>query len=140
MTAEITIGLAVGLVGGFLGGLFGVGGGAIYIPAMVLLLDQQQHVAQGVSLAVIIATALVGATTHLRQGNVDSKVTAMVAPFAMAAAVGGALLASVIGGEALRRIFGVVVLYIGASMLAGTLWQELQRRRLREANVDRQRR
>ncbi len=140
MTADIIIGLAVGLVGGFLGGLFGVGGGAIYIPAMVLLLDQQQHVAQGISLAVIIATALVGATTHLRQGNVDSKVTAMVAPFAMAAAVGGALLANVIGGEALRRIFGVVVLYIGASMLVGTLRQEVQRRRLREANIERQRR
>lgn len=124
MTAEIVVGLLTGVAGGFLGGMFGVGGGAIYVPAMVLLLDTQQHVAQGVSLAVIIATAVVGAATHLRQGNVDTGVTALVAPSAVAAAVGGALLANQIDADALRRLFGVVVLYIGASMLIGTVVAE----------------
>lgn len=128
MTAEIVVGLLTGIAGGFLGGMFGVGGGAIYVPAMVLLLDQQQHVAQGVSLAVIIATALVGAATHLRQGNVDARVTALVTPSAVIAAVGGAVLANQIDAEALRRLFGVVVLYIGVSMLIGTVRLE---RRLR---------
>ncbi len=128
MTGDVAFGLIVGLAGGFLGGMFGVGGGAIYVPAMVLVLDTQQHVAQGVSLAVIIATALVGAATHFRQGNVDTRVTALVAPAAMVAAVGGALAANQIDAEALRRVFGFVVLYIGASMLIGTLRLE---RRLR---------
>lgn len=130
MTGEIVFGLLVGLVGGFLGGMFGVGGGAIYVPAMVLVLDEQQHIAQGVSLAVIIATALVGAATHFRQGNVEPRVTALVAPSAIVAAVGGALLANQIDAAILRRVFGVVVLYIGASMLIGTV--RLERRLRRE--------
>ncbi len=132
---DVAIGLVVGLIGGFLGGLFGVGGGAIYVPAMVLILDTQQHVAQGVSLAVIIATALVGAATHFRQGNVDTRVAALVAPGAMVAAVGGALAANQIDSEALRRIFGIVVLYIGASMLIGTLRLERRLRADRRARA-----
>ena len=56
--------LVIGFIGGFAGGLLGIGGGAIYIPAMVLILDEQQHLAQGASLAAIISTAVVGGATH----------------------------------------------------------------------------
>ena len=57
---EILFTLLTGFIGGFAGGLLGVGGGVIYIPAMVLVLKEQQHLAQGASLAAIIATAIVG--------------------------------------------------------------------------------
>jgi len=77
---EIVLLLLIGLVGGFAGGLLGVGGGAIYVPAMVLLLDEQQHLAQGASLAAIIATGLVGGLTHLRRQNVDVPTVVWVAP------------------------------------------------------------
>ena len=56
---EIVLLLAVGFAGGFAGGLLGIGGGAIYVPAMVLLLEENQHLAQGASLAAIVATGLV---------------------------------------------------------------------------------
>src|SRR3972149_5461773 len=67
---EIFAALAIGLVGGFAGGLLGIGGGAIYVPAMVLLLHEQQHLAQGASLAAIIATGIAGGLTHPPRQNV----------------------------------------------------------------------
>jgi uncharacterized membrane protein YfcA len=121
---EIVVGVIAGLLGGILGGFLGVGGGVIYVPAMVLLLGEEQQLAQGVSLAVIIVTALVGGTTHLRQGNVDVRIVAWVAPAAAAAGLGAAFLADIIDASILRRIFAVVVLYIGATMLLGTLRRE----------------
>ena len=116
--------VVIGFVGGFAGGLLGIGGGAIYVPAMVLLLDEQQHLAQGASLAAIIATAIVGGATHLRQGNVHLPTVAWVAPAAALAAFGAAFLADALPAELLRRIFAVVVLYFALSMIVGALGKE----------------
>jgi len=118
---EILVGVIAGFVGGFAAGLLGVGGGVIYVPAIVLLLDRPQHLAQGVSLGAIIAAALVGGMTHLRRRNVDVATAAGVAPVAVLAGFGGAMLASVLDAELLRRIFAVIVLYFGVSMIVGVL-------------------
>ncbi len=118
------IAVVIGFVGGFAGGLLGIGGGAIYVPAMVLLLDEQQHLAQGASLAAIIATAVVGGATHLRQGNVHLPTVAWVAPPAALAGFGAAFLADALPAEFLRRIFAVVVLYFAFGMIVGALRKE----------------
>jgi len=110
-----------GVLGGAAGGFLGIGGGAIYVPALVLIIGETQHVAQGISLAVIITTATVGGITHFRQGNVDLRTAAWAAPPAAAAAFGAAILADFIDAAVLRRIFAVVVLYVGVSTLLGTL-------------------
>ena len=49
----------------------GVGGGIVMVPSMVILMGIEQVVAQGISLAVIVPTALSGAFQHYRLGNVD---------------------------------------------------------------------
>jgi uncharacterized membrane protein YfcA len=121
---DIIIAILFGIIGGFAGGLLGIGGGAIYVPAMVLLLDEPQHVAQGASLAAIISAGVVGGFTHLRRGNVDVPVMTQVAPVAAVAAFGAAFLASALPGEALRRIFGVVILYFAFTMIIGALGRE----------------
>lgn len=118
------IAVVIGFVGGFAGGLLGIGGGAIYVPAMVLLLDEQQHLAQGASLAAIIATAIVGGATHLRQGNVHLPTVAWVAPPAALAGFGAAFLADALPAEFLRRIFAVVVVYFALTMIVGALGKE----------------
>lgn len=121
---EILAALAIGFVGGFAGGLLGIGGGAIYVPAMVLLLDEQQHVAQGVSLAAIVATGIVGGLTHWQQNNVHLPSVAWVAPTAVGAGFGAALLADQLDAELLRRIFAAVMLYLALSMIIGTLLRQ----------------
>jgi len=122
---EIFAALAIGLIGGFAGGMLGIGGGAIYVPAMVLLLGEDQHLAQGASLAAIVATGIVGGFTHLRRGNVEPSAVLWVAPAAVVAGFGGAFLADVLDDEVLRRIFGVVILYLSVTMIWGALrgWQ-----------------
>ena len=121
---EIIVTLITGLVGGFAGGLLGIGGGAIYVPAMVLLLGEEQHIAQGASLAAIIATAVVGSVTHLRRGNVDVKTVAWVAPFAVVASFGAAFLADALDAQVLRRIFAVVIVFFALQMIVGALRRE----------------
>ena len=116
--------LIVGFFGGFAGGLLGIGGGAVYVPALVIVLDEPQHLAQGVSLAAVVATSIVGSLTHLRRGNVDTTTVAWVAPVAIVAAFGAAILADALDAAVLRRIFAVVMLYFAANMIIGALRTE----------------
>ena len=113
--------LLIGVVGGFAGGLLGIGGGAIYVPAMVILLDTDQHLAQGASLAAIIATGIVATVTHYRRGNVDVGVATQVAPPAVVAGFAGAFAADALDAVVLQRVFAVVVVYFALTMIAGAL-------------------
>jgi uncharacterized membrane protein YfcA len=109
--------LLIGLAGGIAGGLLGIGGGTVFVPALVLLLDVQQHTAQGVSLVAIIPTALSATHTNVRAGAVDRGLVLWIAPFAVVFGVLGAFAAGRIEGETLSRIFGAVLLYVGCSSL-----------------------
>ncbi|HET6452767.1 MAG TPA: sulfite exporter TauE/SafE family protein, partial [Armatimonadota bacterium] len=62
--------VGIGFITGILSGIFGIGGGIVMIPAMVLLLGFAQKTAQGISLAVIIPVSISGALIHSRQGTV----------------------------------------------------------------------
>lgn len=121
---EILALLLIGFIGGFAGGLLGIGGGAIYIPAMVLLLGEDQHLAQGASLAAIIATAVVGSVAHFRRDNIDVRTVLWVAPVAATTAFGAALLADTLEPTTLRRVFAVVGLYFAITMIVGALREE----------------
>jgi uncharacterized protein len=114
---HIVIALAVGLVAGVISGMLGVGGGTISIPAMVLLLGVEQHTAQGVSLAAMMFTALVGAFIHYRQGNVKLSAVFLIIPSAVAFSFLGAWAAGHVTAEWLTRAFAVFLLLIGCRML-----------------------
>ncbi|MCH7837034.1 MAG: sulfite exporter TauE/SafE family protein [Chloroflexi bacterium] len=118
---EILASIAIGLIAGFAAGMLGIGGGSIYVPTLVLLMNEPQHIAQGASLAAIVATALVGGLTHLRRGNVDLPTVAWVAPVAVVAAFGAALLADMLDPTVLRRIFAAVFIYFALTMIVGAV-------------------
>lgn len=61
----------IGVLGGFLAGLFGVGGGLLMMPLLMIVAKMNQRVASGTSLAVIAPTALVGSISYALSGNVD---------------------------------------------------------------------
>lgn len=105
--------LAVGLIAGAVSGLLGVGGGIVMVPAVVFLLGQDQHVAQGVSLAVIIPVSALGSLIHARRGTV-------IGTLAFWLAVGGVIGALVVGGAVqgltsglLRILFGIFLVIMG---------------------------
>jgi len=115
---ELAAGAAIGAAGGLASGALGVGGGAIFVPALVLILGVGQHQAQGVSLWVIVGASISGAIAHYRQGTVDTTMAKWVAPFAFPGAVAGALVAAVLSGRMLQVVFAVILTAIGIQMLA----------------------
>ena len=109
----VAITLAVGLLTGVLSGMFGIGGGVILVPAMVLILGVPQHAAQGISMLVIIPTAL----TAIWQFHKDKLVDYRLAFYLALGAVTGALISANyvqnIPAAELKRLFGVFVILIG---------------------------
>lgn len=122
--AGLLIEVAFGFAGGMLAGVLGVGGGAIFVPAIVIfgLADvpggsDPQKVAQGVSLVVIVFTGAIGTVTNLRQETVDIDIAKWVIPPAALAAFGASLVANAIDAEALKRIYGLTALALGAQTI-----------------------
>ena len=110
----------IGLVSGMASGLFGVGGGIVMVPAMVLLLsppirDVKQAI--GTSLVVIIPTALMGSYKHFTHGNIEWRTAATLAPLAIAGSYLGAWLTTHIPADNLKRAFGGFIILVGAKLL-----------------------
>jgi len=112
----VLIGVATGSVAAALG----VGGGVIFVPALVVLFSFDQHLAQGTSLAVILPTAIVSTIGHARLGRV---IWPLAIPLAIAGIIGGfvgARTALLLDGELLRRLFAVLLIILGLRMAMRT--------------------
>lgn len=110
----VLIGLAAGIISGM-----GIGGGAILIPALVLFVKPEQHVAQSVNLLFFIPTAIVALAIHIRHKNVDFKTGIPILIFGLGGAILGSKMALAINGEILRKIFGVFLLSMGIYEIFG---------------------
>ena len=116
--ADALIAVAVGVVAGAYAGLLGVGGGIVMVPAMVLLLDQPQRVAEGTSLLAIVGTSFVAARAHHRNRLILPRWAGLLAMGGVGGAVLGSLVAvAVIEDEAvLQKIFGVFLIVTAVSI------------------------
>jgi len=102
--------IALGLAAGMLAGMFGVGGGILFVPTLILL-GLNQHEAIGTSLLAIVPTVLVGTWRQSRYGNVRWRAAAVLGVAAAATAQGGVALAEALPATTLRRLFaGLLVL------------------------------
>ncbi len=111
-TAFVVIGAGVAV--GFFSAMFGVGGGVIMVPFMVLVLDLTQHAAQGTSLLVIVPTAIVGVMAHSKGGFVSVSTGALLGVGGIVGSYLGASLALRIAEGDLQRGFAVLVIVLGA--------------------------
>jgi uncharacterized membrane protein YfcA len=118
MTVALVV--VVGLLAGTMAAALGVGGGIVFVPALVVLLDFTQHEAQGTSLAVIIPTAIIATIVHARHGRVDWRAAVPVALGGAVGALAGAALALRLDGELLRRLFAVLLIALAIRMLLQT--------------------
>ncbi len=112
--ALITV--AIGLCIGILSGLMGVGGGVFLVPAMVLLMGLPQQEAQGISLAVVVPTAIVGAYTCFRKDNIATTYVPWLAVPSIVTAVVGAVIAHSLPAEVLKQLFGLLLFFVGGQM------------------------
>jgi len=117
--------VAIGFGAGVLGALMGVGGGIVYVPALVTLYGFEQHLAQGTSLAVIVPTALVAAVAHSRRGQVDWRLAALLGTGGLAGGWLGARLALALDAPLLRTLFAAFLVLMALRML----WRARRRRR-----------
>jgi len=101
----------IGLLAGLASGCFGIGGGAIVVPALTLLCGVPYHVAVGTSLALIIPISLAGSLTSWKLNTIDWRITAACALTGMLGAVLGTLLVQKIPEMYARRAFAVFLLY-----------------------------
>lgn len=116
------IALSVGLFTGIVSGLMGIGGGNVMVPASTILLRLGQHVAQGVSLIVIVPTAISGAWSHYKRGNVNVRVALLLTPGAVVGGLIGARVAQAVPGGQLRVIFGILLFYFALRYLGVESW------------------
>jgi hypothetical protein len=114
--------LIIGLIAGIAGGMFGIGGGAIMVPAMVLLAGLDQKFATGTSIAAqILPIGILGAAVYYRNGNINIKYAAIIAIGLVVGNLFGALFANqpFISSEMMKKLYGVFLLLIGLRYLVG---------------------
>jgi uncharacterized membrane protein YfcA len=107
----------IGLLGGILAGLFGVGGGIVFVPTLVLGLGLTQLHAEASSLLAILPAAFAGSWRQLRYGNVDLRAAAAVGVGAVVGVQGGVLLAESLPESLLRRLFAALLLVTAAQIV-----------------------
>ena len=114
--------LAAGFGAGILSA-WGVGGGTLLLLVMTLLLDVPQQQAAAVNLLYFLPTAAMGVVSHARNGLLETEVLKAAIPWGTTAAAAGALAATAVETEVLRRLFGVYLLLAAGSTLR-QLWRD----------------
>ncbi|HVM35932.1 MAG TPA: sulfite exporter TauE/SafE family protein [Actinomycetota bacterium] len=113
MALEVGAGLVVGVVSAF----FGVGGGTLLVPFMVLVLGFGQHLAEGTSLAVIIPTAVVGAAAHMGRGYVSLRHGLTLGAGGVFGSFLGVGLALHLDAPTLQSLFGISMVLLGSHLV-----------------------
>jgi uncharacterized protein len=109
--------LLIGLVAGFFAALFGVGGGILIVPLLILAASFAQRRAMATSLAAIAVTALVGTIVYGFHGYLQPVDAALVGVPAMAGAIAGSTLQQRVAGRTLSLAFAALLVGIGVRLI-----------------------
>jgi hypothetical protein len=110
------IGVSLGLAAGVMSGLFGVGGGILFVPALVAL-GLGQLDAQGTSLLAILPTVAAGTWNQRRYGNLRVRTAIVVGLASIVGVEVGARIVLELPESALRRLFAVLLFAVAAQLL-----------------------
>ena len=113
--------IAVGVAAGLVAGMLGVGGGILFVPALVIFLDLTQVDAEATSLLAIIPVALVGAASQRRYGNLRLRDAGTLGVLAIPGAVIGVTIVNAIPERTTEVLFALLMLYVAARMVRGAL-------------------
>jgi len=114
--SEIVLAVLLGFAAGGMSGLFGVGGGILFVPTLVLVLDLTQLSAQATSLAAMIPVVAVGAWRQHQYGNVRWRAALVVGLASAFGVAGGVVLADSLGDVTLRRLFAALLVVVAAQL------------------------
>jgi uncharacterized protein len=109
--------ILIGLVAGFFSALFGVGGGVVIVPLLVLMLHWNLRSASATSLAAIGVTATAGVVTYVVHGEVEPAYALLLGIPAAAGAAGGATLQQRLPVRTLSFLFAALLVGIAIELL-----------------------
>jgi uncharacterized membrane protein YfcA len=113
----IWITLLIGLAIGVISGVVGIGGGILFVPALVWM-GMSQHKAQGTSLGALLApVGILAFMEYYRRGNADLRVALLLAAGFLVGGYFGAVGAQHIPDIWLRRVFAISLIAVGGRML-----------------------
>lgn len=116
MTA-LAVAAALGLAAGVLSGMFGVGGGILFVPTLVLVLDLTQLSAQATSLAAIVPVVAVGAWRQHRYGNVRWRPAIVIGVLSIPGVLAGTALATALPDDVLRKLFAGLLIIAALQLI-----------------------
>jgi uncharacterized membrane protein YfcA len=111
----ILLAIALGIGAGVLSGLFGLGGGILFVPALLALHRSQLH-AQATSLAAILPTVGAGVWRQQRYGNVRWQAALIIGVASIAGVEAGLQVATSLPETTLRRLFAALVFAVAANV------------------------
>lgn len=105
--------VALGLAAGVLSGMFGIGGGIVIVPALMLIAKMTPLTATGTSLgALLLPVGALGAYEYYKNGNIDVRASLLVALGLFAGAWFGARMAHTMGDAVLKKAFAVLLVAV----------------------------
>ena len=113
---ELLLIVVLGVGTGVLAGLFGVGGGILFVPILVLFFDMGQVEAEATSLLAILPTVAGGTWRQHRYGNVHWRSALLIGLVAVVGVQAGVLAAVALPEDVLRRLFGLLMLGAAAQL------------------------
>jgi len=108
---------AIGTLAGLFSGLFGVGGGIVIVPLLVLWLGVDERRATGTSLAAIVVIATVAAAIHGGYGNLHVRDGILVGIPAVAGVVLGTELQQRVSTKAISLLFAALLVVVAGDLL-----------------------
>ncbi len=113
---SIAAAIALGFAAGITAGMLGVGGGVLFVPALVFFLEQGQLDAESTSLLAIVPVALLGAWRQGRYGNLRLRDAIVVGLLAPPGILVGTALANELPERALELSFAALQLFFAVSL------------------------
>ena len=107
-----------GFLGGAVGGLLGVGGGVIFVPALTILLDENQLTAESTSLFAIVPVAIAGVARQRQYGNVRIADGLLIGLLSIPGVVAGVLIANTVSHRVLELSFAALLVVVAAQLVA----------------------
>lgn len=111
---QVVVGGLIGLGSGVLSGIFGIGGGIVIVPSLILLLGMSVRQAVGTSLAaLLLPVGILGVFEYVRAGQVDVRLAAVLALGLLVGVYVGARIGLGLPAELVQRAFGVMLILVG---------------------------
>jgi uncharacterized membrane protein YfcA len=116
--------IAIGVCAGVVAGLLGVGGGVLFVPGLVILLNLGQHQAEATSLLAIIPVAIGGTLKQDGYGNVRRHDALLMGLLSILGAAAGVALANALSGTVLRDGFAVLMVLVAIQLARKAISEE----------------